>query len=93
MRKNKKAQTIKTIIMLIVGLVVVGMLIYLGYKYILGTGESVGQLGTCSGQGGRCVSGQCESGEKRFFGLGCPETEQDKSQNNRYCCIPQARVS
>ena len=75
--------------MLVIGLVVVGMLIYLGYRYILGTGESVGQLGTCTGQGGDCVTreGACEG--RRMFGVGCPENEEDKNQDKNYCCLPE----
>jgi len=85
MRKNKKAQTINVIVMLVVGLVVVGMLIYLGYKYILGTGESVGKLGSCEGQGGQCKA-QCAENEKSFLGIGCPKKE---GGTDKYCCIPK----
>lgn len=92
-RKSRKAQTIHTVIMLIVGLVVVGMLIYLGYKYILGTGESVGKLGSCQGQGGHCATKDgCAENEKAFFGMGCPESG-DENDPKKYCCIPQERTT
>jgi len=87
MGKNKKAQTIQVIIMMIVGLVVLGMLIYLGYKYILGPGEDIEKLGSCKGQGGQCKV-QCSENEKSFYGIGCPEKEGDPEE---YCCIPQGK--
>jgi hypothetical protein len=87
--KQKKAQTISTIIKLVIGLVVVGMLIYLGYRYILGTGESVGQLGTCTGQGGDCVTREEACEGRRMFGVGCPENEEDEKQDKNYCCLPE----
>jgi hypothetical protein len=85
MMKNKKAQTIKIIIMLVIGLVVLGMMIYLGYKYILGTGEDIGQLGSCEGQGGQCKA-SCGENERKFFGLGCPK---QKGGSDKFCCIPE----
>lgn len=89
-RKNKKAQTVKVIVMLIVGLVVVGIMIYLGYKYILGTGKSIGGLGSCEGQGGECkAKGACTPNEEQFYGMGCPPKD---NENAKYCCIPKARL-
>jgi hypothetical protein len=92
-RKSKKAQTVKVVVMLVVGLVVVGMLLYLGYKYILGTGESVGQLGSCQGQGGTCMTKDaCEQDttKQAFFGMGCGK---DANDPKKYCCIPKERTS
>jgi hypothetical protein len=86
---NKKGQTVQIVIMLVVGLVVVGILIYLGYRYILGTGRSVGELGTCQGQGGRCESSMtnCDSKTEDFFrGMGC-------SDDKPWCCMPKSRTS
>jgi len=83
-KKNKKAQTINVVIKLVVGLVVVGILIYIGYKYILGTGESVGGLAQCSGQGGKCGL-SCGTDEKSFPGMGCPE--KGDAATARVCCI------
>lgn len=80
--RGKKAQTINTMIKLVIGLVVLGMLIYLGYKYILGTGESVGELTGCAGQGGQCKS-TCSETEIGLLGLGC-------KAGARFCCIPQS---
>lgn len=91
--KNKKGQTVQIVIMLVVGLVVVGILIYLGYKYILGTGKNVGELGTCTGQGGKCVSGDCPTPTEdwdKFYGMGCP-TKQGGSEV--WCCLPKSRTS
>lgn len=83
-RKNKKAQTVRIIIMLVVGLVVVGILIYMGYKYILGTGKSVGALGSCKGQGGSCEASCDAKTHESFFGMGCEEPKP-------YCCILKSR--
>ena len=93
MRENKKAQTVKVVIMLLIGLVVLGIMIYLGYKYVLGTGKEIGGMGTCTGQGGHCVDAEtpCGANEEKFYGLGCPKV-QDKPDTHRYCCIPQ-RIS
>lgn len=77
--KGKKAQTINTIIKLVIGLVVLGMMIYLGYKYILGTGEQVGALSGCESQGGQCKS-TCAENERGLIGLGCKSPD-------RFCCI------
>lgn len=79
--KGKKAQTINTIIKLVIGLVVLGMLIYLGYKYILGTGEQLGDISGCEGQGGQCKA-SCAETERGMLGLGCKGT-------TRFCCLPQ----
>jgi hypothetical protein len=89
-KKDKKAQTVKLIIMLVVGLVVVGIMIYLGYKYILGTGRGVGELGSCQGQGGYCDDRGCpeKSNHEAFYGMGCP-TDDDQGA---YCCIPKERA-
>ena len=93
LRKNKKAQTVKVIVMLIVGLVVVGIMIYLGYKYILGTGKSIGGLGSCEGQGGNCMAkGGCSPTEEQFYGLGCPSNDAEKKAEKNYCCIPKGRL-
>ena len=90
-RKNKKAQTVKVIVMLIVGLVVVGIMIFLGYKYILGTGKSIGGLGSCEGQGGDCkAKGACTQIEEQFYGMGCPGP--DDNEDDKYCCIPKGRL-
>jgi len=86
---NKKAQTVQIVIMLVVGLVVVGILIYLGYRYILGTGKSVGELGTCMGQGGHCEPSMsnCNSETEDFFrGMGC-------SGDKPWCCMPKSRTA
>ncbi|MBN2112170.1 hypothetical protein JW707_03670 [Candidatus Woesearchaeota archaeon] len=88
--RSKKAQTVQIIIMLVVGLIVVGIMIYLGYKYILGTGKDVGELGSCEGQGGKCVAkgANCPadvSPADKFQGMGCKgETPT--------CCMPQQRT-
>ncbi len=91
-RNNKKAQTVKLVVMLIVGLVVVGMLLYLGYKYILGTGESVGKLGSCTGQGGSCAASCNENTHQSIFGIGCPESGK-ADDPEKYCCIPKSRTT
>lgn len=89
-RKNKKAQTVKVIVMLIVGLVVVGIMIYLGYKYILGTGKSIGGLGSCEGQGGECkAKSACTGNNRAFYGMGCPK---EKGGSDTYCCISDERL-
>ena len=90
LKKDKKAQTVKIVVMLIVGLVVVGIMIYIGYKYILGTGKSVGELGSCEGQGGECVAKgeSCPpsvSPADKFYGMGCPDEA-------KYCCISKDRA-
>lgn len=79
--KGKKAQTINIIIKLIIGLVVLGMMIYLGYKYILGTGEQIGEMTGCTGQGGHCEP-SCLDTERGLIGLGC-------KTNERFCCLPK----
>lgn len=91
-RKSRKAQTVQIVVMLVVALVVVGILIYIGYKYILGTGENVGELGGCRGQGGECVASSqaCKESKgdsaRAMYGLGCEGTTP-------YCCIPSERFT
>ncbi len=90
--RNKKAQEISVVVKLVVGLVVVGILIYIGYKYILGTGESVGKLGSCASQGGSgsgCISpnGTCTDG-KKIPGVGCPD---GANKDLTVCCVKDAK--
>lgn len=94
LKKDKKAQTVKVIVMLVVGLVVVGIMIYMGYKYILGTGKSVGALASCEGQGGDCGDKSCTglSNRDAFLGMGCPSTDAEKTANKKYCCISKDRA-
>ena len=77
--KGKKAQTISVIIKLVIGLVVLGMMIYMGYKYILGTGAQLDDISGCEGQGGNCKP-NCADNENGILGLGCKAPD-------RFCCV------
>lgn len=78
---NKKAQEISIIVKLVLALVVIGIMVYIGYKYILGTGEKIGGLSDCEAQGGNCIpkGDSCSNGVKL---PGLCESEQA-------CCIKQ----
>jgi len=75
--------TMQTIVMMILALVVLGLLIYLGYKYILQAGEQGGKAalacrGTCKEQ--------CASDERGVFGIGCPPEGSQQGDGRSYCC-------
>jgi hypothetical protein len=82
--KAKKAQglTLNTVVIAILVLVVLGVLLFIVYKYILGAGTSFGELSKCgaTGNGGHCES-TCPSNENAFKGMGDCGIEN-------YCCIP-----
>jgi len=82
-RKNKKAIAMNVMIMMIIGLVVLGMMIYIANKYILGTSKTAGELSGCANQGGECKPSCTKGAELQLKGLGC--TKEDKGE---YCCIP-----
>jgi len=87
LRSWKKAQGVPHLVALVLALVVIAIMIYIGYKYLKGGGESIGALGGCEGQGGHCVKvAGCEIGERQFKGLGCPDDEGKVGEG--YCCMP-----
>jgi hypothetical protein len=83
----KKAQAINNVVKLVIALVVLAILIFIGYKYVLGPGEEAGGFGSCEKQSGRCSTLGEECAGKKVFGLGCPREDKDLG-NARYCCLP-----
>ena len=83
MRRRNKAQVSGVTVKLVIALIVIGMLAYLGYKYILGTGQQIGGLSKCTSQGGDCVKTRddCKNGIT-LSGL-CEEKE------GKFCCIKE----
>jgi hypothetical protein len=83
---KKKAQAINNVVKLVIALVVLAILVYIGYKFVLGPGEEAGGFGDCEKQAGSCTTlGEACSG-KKVFGLGCP-VEGKHLVNQRYCCL------
>ena len=82
MRRRTKAQVSGVTVKLVIALIVIGMLAYLGYKYILGTGQQIGGLSKCDAQGGHCEKARddCKSDEIPLAGL-CDEKE------GNFCCV------
>lgn len=79
MRRKNRAQVTGTVVKLVIALVVIGMLIFIGYKYILGTGDKIGGLSGCASQNGDC-QGKSETCEgTRLPGL-CEKPDE-------ICCI------
>ena len=81
MRKNKKALAMNVMIMMIIGLVVLGMMIYIANKYIMGTSKTAGDISGCKNQNGECKSSCTKGAELQLKGLGCEDPKP-------YCCIP-----
>jgi len=75
--------TVNTLVMMALALIVLGVLIYLSYKYIAKPGDEAGRAATCAGQGGTCKSA-CGENERGTFGLGCPGNNDAKEAV--YCC-------
>ena len=82
MRRRNKAQVRGVTVKLVIALIVIGMLAYLGYKYILGTGQQIGGLSKCTSQGGDCVNTREDCKGITLSGL-CEENE------GRFCCIKE----
>lgn len=80
--KGRKAQT-DIVVKLVVALVVIGMLIYIGYKYILGTGEKIGGLSQCEAQG---KDAKCQQKTDACAGTTLPGLCEKADQ---VCCIPR----
>lgn len=79
---SKKAQ-INIIVKLVIALIVIGMLIFISYKYILGTGEKIGALSGCEAQNGVCkAKGACNVQTERDLGGGLC-----KDVATQTCCL------
>jgi hypothetical protein len=85
MRKRKKAQAITNVVKLIIALVVMGILIFIAYKFILTPGEQAGSFASCEAQKGTCTTLGSDCVGKKVFGLGCPGNALPSQQ---YCCLP-----
>ncbi len=90
--KSKKAQglTLNTVVIAVLVLVVLGMLLFIAYKYIYGAGTSIGELSKCKarGQGAHCVVEpfDCTDGTAFYKMGGC-----GKDNKPDYCCIPEEK--
>jgi hypothetical protein len=96
--RNKKAElTLETMVIAVLVLVVLGILLWLAYKYIWGAGVQVGGLSACQNRGGDCKpSTQCNSEQNtklyKFGGCG-QKTDKDPNGANDYCCIPNSNMA
>ena len=84
--KRGEALTLGTIVTAVIVLVVLGILLYMAYKYIWGTGSDIGELSKCEARapGAQCKN-SCNDNEDRFFMIGgC-----GKDNKGTYCCIPK----
>jgi hypothetical protein len=79
--KNKDAQVTGVVVKLVIALVVIGMLIFIGYKYILGTGERIGGLSGCPAQ---AKGAECKS-PSECTGTPLPGLCEKATE---ICCIP-----
>ena len=79
----KKGQVSGTIVKLTIALILIGFLLYLGYTYILGTGERVGKLGQCDAQNGKCLE-SCNDEYSRSIGNALCPGEENK---DKVCCL------
>jgi hypothetical protein len=85
MNKRAEGDTINTIVVMALALIVLAVLLFLTYTYILKPGEQAGASSTCTGQGGHC-SASCDATKERgLLGLGCPE--KDQAATTVYCCM------
>jgi hypothetical protein len=76
--------TLQTIVVMILALVVLGILLYLSYKYILQPGEAGSKTAlSCRGE---CRE-QCAAGEQGVFGVGCPPQGAQPKDPRVYCCM------
>ena len=98
--KSKKAEglTLNTVVIAVLVLIVLGILIFIAYKYIWGTGRGIGELSSCQartnnkGDPADCKTlSACQSSDgTAFYKMGgCPT--QGKGSTETYCCIPKDR--
>jgi hypothetical protein len=89
MNKRGDGDTINTIMVMALALVVLAVLLFLTYKYIVKPGEQAGVSGTCAGQGGVCRETGCDDNTERgLLGLGC--TKKIGSDDvATWCCVPK----
>lgn len=90
---NKKSQglTLNTVVIAVLVLVVLGILLFIAYKYIYGAGESIGALSKCggTGDGAFCVNEKYNCQGSKFYNMGgCGKGEK---KTYPYCCIPKAK--
>jgi hypothetical protein len=84
--RSKKGLTQDQLVLMIIALVVLGILLYLAYKYVLVGGESAGKLGDCTARPGQfCVATAAECTAGQAFQVGCPKEKP-------WCCIPEKRA-
>jgi len=85
--------TIGKVVTLVIALVIIAIMMYIGYKYILGSAKGVGGAGECVNQGGECAMERvdCERmdpSRDALFGLGC-DPKKEGNMQGRYCCVPR----
>jgi len=80
---KKRGEIPNIVIMMALALVVLGVMLFLTYKYVYKGGQQAGEAGTCTGQGGTCKA-SCNDNERTVFGLGCPT--QGLPSSNVWCC-------
>ncbi len=94
MIKDKKAQglTLNTVVIAVLVLVVLGVLLFIVYKYIYGAGSDIGQLSSCEARGegeAECVAkGDCKDGTAFYMMGGCGKGD---NKDQKYCCIPNEK--
>jgi len=80
--RSKKGITQEQLVLMIIALVVLGILLFLAYKFIYQGGDTAGKLGDCeTKQGQKCLA-EGASCAGQSFKIGCP-TERP------WCCIPE----
>jgi hypothetical protein len=93
---NKKGQVVNKIVILVIALIVIAIMAFLAYKYVLGTGQQIGEFTSCKAQGpgSDCVATASECTDGRLvYGLGCPpKTSAGKistgyTKDHVYCCV------
>ena len=88
MIKPKKAElTLETIVIAVLVLVVLAVLLFIAYKYILGSSNQFGALSDCKAKQDSigCVAKKEDCAGTAFWKIGgCGEKDQ---KNNEYCCI------
>lgn len=86
---SKRGMTQEELVKIVVALVLLGILLFLAYKYVLKGSESAAKLGECESKppqkcytDAEIKAGVCANGQS--FRFGCPAEKP-------YCCIPESK--
>lgn len=91
---SKRGMTQEELVKIVVALVLLGILLFLAYKYVLKGSESAAKLGECESKPPQtCVARDdpCTGQKFRFGCPGDPNKKADDPANKVYCCVPESR--